>query len=367
MLEEDATIMIALDPDFPAEDVQAIAHRISASGTLIPGFIPPDIGFLAFEALVYATYVDRAATVILPDLNIVSRMARVARDGIVDPIDGPTQTAIDVMALAQAMDFDIEPSIAFHELAYCDGNHIANEKLRWFRAADHGQANAWIDLALGRSSRITTIQLGPPTTDDLAAPIHRYRCNYAAALQVAVLELDSTRSPLARAKSLLEWMVSDFIVAGPAAIFAAMFLSPRASRAGMIKQLKSPNRARALAGIRNAAWDITHLSDFVRRSKTADYEKQRFIFATADQALAQLAQLLFIDAECLDEFERQLALAIVPWWGKDAPTIAKFIAEAIAHAEERLPPQGPPGVDDYVGHQIELGESAVRAVHPADR
>lgn len=367
MLEEDATVMIALAPDFPVEDVRSIAHRISTSSTLIPGFIPPDIGFLTLEALVYAAYIDRTSTVILPDRNIVSRMARAAREGVAHPVDGPTQAAIDVMALAQAMDFDIEPSIAFHELAQCDGNLAANEELRWFRAADHGQAFAWIDLALGRSNRITTIELGPPTTDDLAAPIHRYRCNYAAALQVAALELDNSRSPLERAESLLEWMVSDFIVAGPAAIFAAMFLSPRASRAGMIKQLKSPDRTRALAGIRNAAWDITHLSDFVRRAKTADYEKQRYIFATADQALAQLAQLLFVDADSLDGFEQQLATAIMPWWGRDAAKVANFIAKAIARAEGRSRPQEPPEINDYVGYQIELGERAVIAMQPAKR
>jgi hypothetical protein len=103
----------------------------------------------------------------------------------------------------------------------------------------------------------------------------------------------------------------------------------------MLKQIKSPDRARALAGVRNAAWDITHLSDFVRRVKATDYEEQRFIFATADQALAQLGHLLFVDTEHLDGFEQQLAAAIAPWWAKDAAAVAKFIANAIAAGEQR--------------------------------
>ena len=78
MSEEDATVVIALDPDFPVEDVRSIADRISISNTLIPGFILPDFGFLTLEALVYAAYIERTSTVILPDRNIVSRMARVA-------------------------------------------------------------------------------------------------------------------------------------------------------------------------------------------------------------------------------------------------------------------------------------------------
>ena len=110
--------------------------------------------------------------------------------------------------------------------------------------------------------------------------------------------------------------------------------------------------------MRNAAWDITHLSDFVRRAKTTDFEKERIIFATADQALAQLAHLLFLDDEHLHGFERQLAAAIMPWWGKDAAMIAKFIANAVGSGEKRLPPRATLGVKDYVGHQIEFGENA---------
>lgn len=359
MLEEDATVMIALDPDFPVDDVRAIAERLGESETLVPGFIPAEAGLMCFEALAYAAFIERTPTVILPDRNLVSRMARAARDGVARPLDGPTQAAVDLMALAQALNFNIEPAIAFHELAHRDGNAIANEELRWFRAADHGQARAWIDLALERTDRLTAIKPGPPTDFDLAAPLHRYRCNSAVTLRVAALELDEALAPLARVAALLDWMVSDFMVAGPAAIFAAMFLSPRASRAGMIKQLKSPDRARALAGVRNAAWDITHLSDFVRRAKSTPYDEQHFIFATADQALAQLGQMLFIDAEHLEGFENQLAAAVEPWWHKDAAAVAKLIADAIAVAEDRPPPEAPAGVDDYVGYQIGIGERAV--------
>jgi hypothetical protein len=358
-LERDATVVIALDPDFPVGDVRTIADRLAASGVVVPGFIPPAAGLLTFEALAYASYVECTPTVILPDRNIVSRMARAARDGLVHPVDGPTQTAVDLMALAQAMNFDVEPSIAFHELAHRDGNPIANEELRWFRAADNGQAKAWIDLALGRSNQLTLIEPGPSTNFDLATPIHRYRCNYAIALRVAALELDPKKTSLERATALIGWMVSDFIVAGPAAIFAAMFLSPRASRAGMLKQIKSLNRARALAGVCNAAWDITHLSDFVRRAKATDHDKQRFVFATADQTLAELGNLLFSNAEQLDGFKQQLAAAILPWWAKDATAVAKLIADAIILAEQRLSPGASPGVEDYIGHQIAVGEHAV--------
>lgn len=355
MREEDATLMITLDPQFPIEDVKAIGARLGVSQALVPGFIPPQAGITSLEAIWFAKHIEQTTTIILPDRNIVSRMARAARDGVSHPLDHPTQIAIDLMALSQAMNFDIEPSIAFHELAHHEGNAIANEELRWFRAADHGQANAWIEIALGRSDRLASFHPGPLTDLALAAPLRRWRRNYAVALRIAALEL-GVQTPLKRAEALVDWMLSDFFVAGPATIFAAMFLSPRASRAGMLKQLRSPNRRRALAGVRNATWDITHLSDFVRRATSADCADKRFVFATADKALAELARLLFVDSEHLDSFEQKLGGSIKPWWDGDAATVARIICEAIAVAEERPPPTAPHGSEDYVGHWISAGE-----------
>ena len=74
---------------------------------------------------------------------------------------------------------------------------------------------------------------------------------------------------------------------------------------------------------------------------------------------AQLGHLLFVDADHLDGFEQQLARAIEPWWHKHSATIARFIADAIASAEGRPPPEGLSGLHDYIGYQIELGERAV--------
>lgn len=362
-LGTESNIMITLDPRFPIEDVKIIGARLDESQALVPGFIPPPAGITSLEALLYAEHVQGIETVILPDRNIVSRMARAARDGVIHPVDSPTQIAIDLMAFSQAMNFSVEPSIAFHELAHHDGNALANEELQWFRAADHGQAEAWIHIALGHSNKLTKIEVGSPTDYDLAAPLSRWRRNYAVALRIAALEL-GTQTPLERATKLLDWMLSDFFVAGPAAIFAAMFLSPRASRSGMLKQLKSPDRTRAIAGVRNAAWDITHLSDFVRRVKSTDDPDKRFIFATADRALAQLGKIMFTDAQNLDKFKEKMATNIAPWWKNDAIEVAKLFSVAIAEADKRSAPKGLTGIDDYVGHWIAAGEHEVTSWLP---
>lgn len=361
-LEESATIHINLDPRFPMNDVQAIAARVAVSKSLVPGYIPPAVGLTSLEAFFFAELITGTSTVILVDRNVVSRMAKIARSGALRPFDTPTQFAVDLMALSQAVNLDIEPSIAFHELAHYQGNEEACEELRWFRAADFGQAQAWIDIALGRTDALPVAEPAPRQELNLAFPLGRWRRNYAALLKAAQLEL-TPMAPQDRLVNLLDWMISDFFFAGPAALYACMYLSPFASKAGMFKSLRSPERQRALTGIRNAAWDVTYLSDMVRRVTQDPYETKRYLLATADKAVAQIAPLLFIDAGDVLGYQVALSRELDHWWRGDAASIAAHFAAAIDAMEGRPAPQGPVGAVDFVGDLIEQGEAAVLAWH----
>src|SRR3546814_14213139 len=111
------------------------------------------------------------------------------------------------MAFCQAMDIDIEPGLAFHELAQVMGDEVANEELRWFRVADTGErATYWIDLSVGRSDRLPALAPNAPENLPLSDAPHRWRCNYAAVLTATALELDGARSPVERSVSLLAGM-----------------------------------------------------------------------------------------------------------------------------------------------------------------
>lgn len=357
-LEEDATIFFRISADFPREDVEAIAARLAGSNSLIPGFIAPPAGLVSIEALLYAELIDRSSTVVLLDRNVASRMAKIAKEGVRRPLDGPSQVAVDLMALSQSMNLDLEPVIAFRELAHAHGNEAAIEELQWFRSADVGQARAWIDVALGRADALPSTPPADREEYNLAQPFHRWRCNYVVLLKAAELEL-SPLSPRERAERLYQWMASDFIIAGPAALYSSMFFSPFAAKAGLFKQLRSRDRQRALTGIRNAAWDVTYLSDLSRRAMTEPYESKRFLLATADRALAEIAPLLFLDAEDMAGFEIALAARVESWWRGDAAAVARFATDAMAEAESRPPPEGPEGVEDYVGYLIGLGEQKI--------
>lgn len=327
--------IVQLPPEFPLDDVLEIEKTLSESGALIPGYIPPAVGALALPAIFFAEHEGWSIT-ILPDRNITSRMARIARDGVRVPFDYPTRIAVRTMAFAQAMNIVIEPSIAFHELAHCEGNNIAHEELRWFRAADHGQARDWIDIALGRRERLGTIEPGQLLTDDLAFPLHRWRSNYLVALKVAELELTKMRY-VERALRLFDWMVNDFLLAGPAAIFATMYFSPRSARRRLIKHIRSPERERAIKGIKNAAWDMTHLSMFAERAGSSEAERRRYLFATADRNLASIAPVLMVDPG-ESTLGNKLSSLLEEWWDpQDANAIALSLAEQIAFVANRPP------------------------------
>lgn len=361
-LESSGFFALQLDPAFPLADVEAIADRLVATSALVPGYLPPEAGLLSVAAFKFAQTFDGTRTILLPDRNLISRMARIARDGAPPTIDAPTRIAIDLMAFAQAVDLDIEPSIAFHELAHRDGNAVAQDELAWFRAADHGQAQAWIDIAQGRADRLPIAKPAKRESKDLAFPLHRWKRNYIVALKTAELEL-SEMAPVDRAKVLLDWMADDFFLAGPAAIFATMYFSPFASKRRLFKQLRSGDRERAIAGIRNAAWDITYLSHFVAQRKRSNEENIFFLLATADRGLASIAPILMIDADEKD-YADLLATSLSGWWPPhDASTIADAWFTRV-HAVETKGKPFPVFDADRIDLLIEGGERVVRTWVP---
>ena len=350
----DEAVFLVLDPDFPLDDVEKIAVFLRQAVCLVPGYIPPDAGLLDVLAIDYTQNVQGFELFALPDRNLVSRMAKVAREGSSGRMDHPTRIAASLMAYCQCLNIHIEPSIAFHELASRVGNDDALAELGWFRAADQANPLAWVDLALGRSTQPVATNPEPVACYDLQLPLRRWRRNYIAALKIAELEL-SNRSPPERMIALLDWMMNDFLLAGPAAILAAVYFSPRAQRGGMFKRLRSLDQTKALEGVRNEAWDITHLSDFVRKAQDGEGERRRYVFATADKRLAKIAPLL-LSCDPAPELERTLA----PWWSQaDASSIARKLADCLKTMQTRPPPAFEA---DTVSAWIERGERSIQSL-----
>lgn len=356
--------VVHFEPGFPRADVEALGRELVGENVFAPGYIPPPAGLLHLDAMVYAKDEQGYDTILLPDRNLVSRMARVARDGHAQLQDRTSRIALALMAYSQAMGLDFEPSVAFHELGAKSGNAVANEELAWFRAADRAAARDWIAVASGRLSRV---DLGhPPSTKacDFALPLRRWRRNYVVALKVAQLELTGNGTPLERAIALFDWLYEDFIFAGPAAAFATMYFGPKAARRGLFKRLRAPEaREEAVAGIRNAAWDMTHLSDFVLRVSRAEDESCRYIFASADVSLVRIARTLLLQPEASDGWP-SFAQALAEWWSEaDARAIADAMFARVQHLQASDCPLPNPSSSD-IDAMIADGEAWIRNWRP---
>ncbi|MBB3800635.1 hypothetical protein FHR47_000869 [Xanthomonas arboricola] len=361
--EESMTFMVHLPADFPLEELQQIASMLERADVFVPGYIPPDIGIYHLGGHFYGSMVDKISLVMLPDRNIVSRLAKATSGG---GADEQQRLAAAVLAFAQCLDIQIEPSITYHELGPAQGNAAAYEELARFRLADKAHPRTWINLALGRSDSISSLDglIAVADDRDLTRPLHRWRCNYIAALKIGELELLQL-TPLERALKLFEWMHSDFILAGPAAIFACHYFAPGFPKKRLIKGLRSEHRERALAGVANAAWDITHLSEFVRHANNAHNNGTRYLFVSLDDGLRRIARTLFtttIEDTRLDS----LASVLTNWWPADqARTIADRLSDAFQLGRDPAWYKQQRSSPNTISEFITQGESCLRAWSPA--
>lgn len=363
IIEEGGTVALSLDLDYPVEELKQIVQNLTDATYLVPGFIPAEAGFLNLQTLILDQFSDEIETYILPDRNVVTRIATIAESGARTNDNGPQLLAANLMALAQIVDWQIDPSISFHELAHRTDNGNAAKELSWFRAANEAQAWAWIDIALGRASVLGDLSPAETENMDLAKPLNRWQNNYAICLKMAELEL-SVLSRFERVKILLEWMDSEFHFGGPAAMFAIFYYGPSSKSSGMLKGLRSQNRARAIAGIKNAAWDISYLCEFTNKAKFSNFPQQQYVLATADKSLAEVAQLLFLRLDgCspVDEF----ALAFAQWWPENqAKHIAVSLVLGHENAAKRNSSNTPPKSVGRLTKTINDGENFILTWQP---
>lgn len=355
-------VAVAMPPDFPLADVIAMAEELARANFCVPGYIPPEVGLYDVRGQFFSQHVDQQATIVVPDRNIASRIAQLARG---HSIEGNPQLHLSAVILAycQCLDIQFEPAIAFHELASTQGQDAAVEEFACFRAADHGNVQETVALAMRR--RTSLVPRIPPAVDlaDLTRPLARWRRNYIIALKIVELER-AVRQPLQRMLQLLRWMREDFIFGGPAAMFACIYFAPHSPpRRGSFKHKNSANRELALAGVRNAAWDLTQLSEFIRHANAAaEVAQTRFIFASFDQLLRRLAELLLTfgtDTESLAD----LPQALRAWWpDSDAQQIAQTLAEHIAHLGSPAWRAKTHKDPDFIAVLIRAGEARVRAL-----
>lgn len=323
----------------------------------VPGYIPPDVGLFSTQGMLHAE-ASSIRTTLLPDRNVVSRMAQLGQERVVTG-DEQLRLSAALLGFCQCFDVEIEPSIAYHELAHKQGNSSAWAELPAFRLADSAHAQETLNVALGRTTVLRTRGTPPhaPFAGDLALPLRNWRRNCVVAHKIVELEFTAI-PPRQRALALLDWMTNDFLFGGPAALAAFVYFAPKSPpKKKVFKDLRSANREAAVAGVRNAAWDLAHLSDFISKVNSAgEAGTTRYIFASFDKFLRLIANLSL--DHTTESNPAGLAGALSAWWPeedawtladalfrsfevvsspewKEKPAITNEALEAMAHDAER--------------------------------
>jgi|APLak6261689370_1056187.scaffolds.fasta_scaffold00002_68 hypothetical protein len=318
--------LIRLPDGFPVEDIEQLCSLMSNADPFVPAFEPSDHGLYSLAGQVWSLEVEKIDAILIPDRNVASRMAQIAR-GMT--IGKEAQLIAGITAFAHFFDILMEPGIAFHELARREGNEAALQELAWFRAADHGNKFDWLEVALGRAKCLA--RPGEPRaleSHDLAAGLRDWSTGYGAVLKLAEVELRHPGAPIEKIMALLEWMHCDYFFAGQVATMACVYFAPiNAPKAGLMKSLRSPNREKAIDGAKNAAWDALYLSALNSMVNKAADSSKRFIYASLDwraRLIARMAMAFGGDGPNRDVMAGMLG----EWWTKqDADAIADKLTE----------------------------------------
>lgn len=298
---------------------------------------------------------------LLVDRNVVTRWTRLVRGHV--PLDHD-RLAAAAMLFAQAADLLIEPGIAFYEITGIATPAEINQELEEFYIAQDAEPQTWADVAL-RHSDTLALQPGeirPPRKDvDLSVPLYMWRRSYVLALKIAELHLLGGR-PEYLMMRFLEWMYNDFLLGGVAVQLASYYFAPGSRRKRLLKSIESPDRKRALKGIRNAAWDLTLISEWLRRVKRSMADassKQCWILCTFDESLRQMAQ----GAVSFDEYQNDLGLLeqtfAKVWNSEAAARLATILHRYQSDLGNPLRQVNHDPKGDEIDRLIELGEQTI--------
>jgi hypothetical protein len=126
----------------------------------------------------------------------------------------------------------------------------------------------------------------PAEWPPLETRLRHYRRHYGALLQIALLDRTNL-SPAEKLHRLIDWSMTSGFFDGLATSFAIVFFG-RCRAGRMMKNVRSSSGGRCLAGVRNAAWDLTYLSCWVNYATAPT--ACLWIFGTGDRVLARVAR-----------------------------------------------------------------------------
>ncbi len=281
--------------DYPIEPkkIQEIIKMLMSKKLIIPSF-EYNLEQEIYDIEVYHNDIDFKQKVywLMADRNLVTRWISLYRGKEV--IHENDRLASAILSFAQLAKIDIDSGLAIQEAA--KDNVKSNNELLDFYNANEVHPNYWSDVALGIEDKLPqkeTINKRHTfiTSFSFTNENERWQKIYILVLKIAELEFEKN-SYIEKIKKLIKWMHKDYFINGTAVVLAINYFAPNSDRRGLLKKLRSPDRQKALEGIRNAAWDLTYLSEWSLKILEQDSKNEIWLFASLDKKLRDFARTI---------------------------------------------------------------------------
>lgn len=324
---------VPIDPS----DLSKVAQMLRAADVFTPTFHAPETDIYDPTVYLEQKYRFKTETVLRLDRNVLTRILALARG---KPPTNAHRLAAAVLAFAQCAQIEIEPNLALYEVAHHDGNATAGSELALFRRADHVHPGYWAEIALGREDCLGELpeiahRLKPEAKTNFTMPLRRWRRNYILCLKLAELELGAGNAT-ERLRAFVRWSYHEFLLGGPALALAAHYLAPNAPRKRLMKGLRSADRERALEGIRNAAWDLSIVSQWLLDAEQQEKCYRLVLLTSFDAGVHRVARAVADTSSTGDVTESPLRRSLSHLWGSESGS--RLAAEIEGFYENRNAP-----------------------------
>jgi hypothetical protein len=250
----------------PPGDVTALQDLLRESNSFVPSFVGADVYSVETYIVQYAR--ERTETTLLFDRNLYSQVVALTKGSRATE---KSRFAAAVMAFASCANAQIEPSLALYEGSASGARRAWKRDLEVFHRADEIHPANWAALALGYAERFDRripgkrLRSEPAKSFDPTAKLRFYGFVYPIVLKMATISRVGGQ-PDEKMIELLDWMYYRWHFSAPATFLAIQALSHDPPK-DVFKNIGSKDRKKALAGVRNAAWDLVYI--------TAWYEELR--------------------------------------------------------------------------------------------
>ncbi|MDU9050273.1 MAG: hypothetical protein Q3M30_15620 [Candidatus Electrothrix sp. Rat3] len=257
-------------------------------------------------------------TILVADRNLMTRWVNLVKSC---RITEKHRVAAATLAFCQCSGILIDPAIALYELAATSGNEKAIAEENIFRLVDNTNPRVLTDIALGyhEGSPSFLTEQGhnfKKKQIDFCVSLQDWQRIYVVVLKIAALSLRGGKSHKV-VIDLFDWMYSDYLFLATATMLGLCYFSPNSPKKGLLKQLRSNDRELALAGIRNATWDMTLIHKWLQMARRQPENNTLNLLGSFDKKMHAIVRNILVFPNSDEASEAKWHDILLEFWKSD--------------------------------------------------